>query len=585
MIKNLLKDTSAKFIHISALMIIGLIIYANSLHGEFIADDFGSILAHAKALSTFNLIELWQAYSTRLIGGLTFAINYQLSHEDVLSYHFFNVMIHILNAVLFYHFILQIFTTPVGKKSSIVDHAGGVAFLSAVLFLVHPIQSQAVAYIVQRYISLATSLCLASILFYGKARLMGDKKYYFISFLFLVFAMFTKESAYPFFILIILYDIIFWGKTTASLKRVGAYGLSALLFISYMLRLSTSRVEQNLFVDYPSSSMPSLWNLFLTQLNVLRTYFRLLILPYKQSYSYDYNIVSHLDLNTLVSIILLSSIGILAVYLYKKNKLIPFFTILWYFLTLSIHALFVIVYGQNGDGLLNDHWLYLPTAGFALFIVYTLVDLVNIKNARRILFMVLIVFCVLTFQRNKVWRSSTTLWENVVKNNPDRFYHTLGLGGSYQAKGLTEKAYSVYTEALYQHRFESIKDMLPAQQFYMAQMYFNLGLAANGLGKKDEFISSLHAAVAIAPKEPFYTYHLGIAYYQLSIPEKAIFYLNQVEKRFQNAPYLHYYLGSAYLQINNKVLAKEHLDHALTLFHAAGDVVKEQEVEAMVKKL
>ena len=90
---------------------------------------------------------------------------------NVVGYHVFNLAIHITNALFVYWLVIVSFRTPILKESSLKDSSKIIGLFSALLFVCHPVQTEAVTYIVQRLASLATLFYLFSIISYGKARL------------------------------------------------------------------------------------------------------------------------------------------------------------------------------------------------------------------------------------------------------------------------------------------------------------------------------------------------------------------------------------------------------------------------------
>lgn len=99
-----------------------------------------------------------QAFETRRgLGILTFQVNYHLSGLSVFSYHLFNLFIHITAALLVYRFLALVLTTPCFRNGADTNSDSlPVPFFTALLFVVHPVQTQVVSYIVQRVTSLST---------------------------------------------------------------------------------------------------------------------------------------------------------------------------------------------------------------------------------------------------------------------------------------------------------------------------------------------------------------------------------------------------------------------------------------------
>jgi len=141
------------FVLISAL---GTIIYFKSFFSGFEFDDHVFVINNPAIRDLFNLKLIWDGFNTRFLTGLTFAFNYKVAKLSVFGYHLFNLVVHITTSFLVYNLVLTIFKTPCGSKLSFSDNAASIALFSSLIFLAHPIQTQAVTYISQRAASMAT---------------------------------------------------------------------------------------------------------------------------------------------------------------------------------------------------------------------------------------------------------------------------------------------------------------------------------------------------------------------------------------------------------------------------------------------
>ncbi|HKN18577.1 MAG TPA: hypothetical protein VJW95_02175, partial [Dissulfurispiraceae bacterium] len=182
------------FIHILLIAVIGILAYSNTFEVPFMFDDKapnGQIEDNLmiRDLGNFSLAlkghdfggaEGYIFVPRRFVGYLTFALNYKIHGLSVAGYHIGNIAIHIANALLVYFLVLLTFRTPFLKSHepphpSLPLKVGGlgrgVAFFSAALFVSHPIQTEAVTYIVQRFTSLSTMFYLLSVVAFIKARL------------------------------------------------------------------------------------------------------------------------------------------------------------------------------------------------------------------------------------------------------------------------------------------------------------------------------------------------------------------------------------------------------------------------------
>jgi hypothetical protein len=160
--------------HIFLILTIGILAYSNTFQAPFVLDDLASITDNPVIQDLGNFAPGgvgFDSNSRRWLGYLTFAVNYHYSGLDVTGYHIFNLAVHLSAALLLYFLVCLTFRTPHLAGSRIAPQAGTVALLASLLFTVHPVQTQAVTYIVQRLTSLSTFFYLFAVICYVAARL------------------------------------------------------------------------------------------------------------------------------------------------------------------------------------------------------------------------------------------------------------------------------------------------------------------------------------------------------------------------------------------------------------------------------
>src|SRR3990167_10715029 len=166
MIKKLLKKITPYLLIIS----ITAAIYANTLTAEFVFDDYKTVLNNQLIREITNLQDLWKNNPRRFVSYLSFAINYQMGELEVFWYHVTNIAIHLLTGVSLFIFLKLLIKTPLLEEKFKIYKK--LPFLAALIFLVHPVQTQAVTYITQRMASLAGLFYVTALIFYLKANLV-----------------------------------------------------------------------------------------------------------------------------------------------------------------------------------------------------------------------------------------------------------------------------------------------------------------------------------------------------------------------------------------------------------------------------
>ncbi len=205
---------SFNFLSILIIVIAGVAAYINSFHCEFQFDDYPNITDNLRIRNLWDMYSWWSFNPRRPIGILTFVLNYHFNGLNVWGYHLVNLCIHLTNAFLVYWLIKQTFQTPAIKDKYDNKMQMMVPLFAALLFVVHPIMTEAVTYIVQRLVSLATLFYLLSLNLYIKGRLPDNqfkkKVLFFIISVFAAIAgLLTKEITYTIVFVLLLYVIYF----------------------------------------------------------------------------------------------------------------------------------------------------------------------------------------------------------------------------------------------------------------------------------------------------------------------------------------------------------------------------------------
>jgi len=528
------------------IFITGIIAYSNSFDCSFHFDD-NNVFKSSVTTGSASIGDWIRIFPNRPIGMLTFFLNFHFHGLDVWGYHFVNLIIHLANAFLIWWLTWLTLSTPLMKDEVISRHKTMVAFLTGLLFVTHPLATQSVTYIAQRFASLATLFYLLSLILFVQGKLwQGDKNTSWFLFggsiICAALGMLTKEIVFTLPFAIILYDYCFLKTTSWKLKRK-----DNVLIISFIILIII--IFRNFFVSPLSLFNPvppgqgyahsiSMKEYFFTQFSVILTYIRLFILPVHQNLDYDFPLsTSFFQLKTFFSFSLLLGILAAGVLLFKKYRLISF-GIFWFFLTLSLESS-IIPISQN---VIFEHRTYLPGFGFFLALTgafFYFFNERNIKIAVMILLMVAAINTVLTFQRNKVWLNERTLWTDCVKKSPNKARPHNNLGIALSAEVKSEQAIEHYNQAL---------RITPDY----ADVYNNRGNAYANLGQYKLAFEDYHQAIRLKPDYADAYYNWGYAYDKLNQYQLAIEYYNQAIRLDPN--YLRAYInrGVVYLLHGNK---------------------------------
>jgi len=466
------------------LVSLGLLIYSNTFDSSFHFDDIYFIVRNPDIKHLSNIQAIWNALSlpSRFVTFFSFAVNYHFHHLNVFGYHVVNFLIHIINAHLVWWFVTLTFETPKFRDEIILEHKELMAYSMAVLFLVHPVQTQAVTYITQRFASLATLFYLLTCCLYIKGRLSANKAFYGGALMAATLGMFSKEITITLPVMIFLFDFFF----LAGQKKMKYVWIAVAVVALIIPAIYSFNFKNILAIEHSSGSHPGDFinsrSYFLTQFSVITTYIRLLFLPVQQNLLYDYPISSSLfEITTFFSFLLLLSLLLLAVFLFKRHRLISF-GIFWFFVTLCVESTVIPI-----RHVIFEHRVYLPSFGFLLVIssgIYYLID--DKKSLAIALIGVIGLLSLMTFQRNKVWKDGISLWSDVAKKSPYMLRPHLNLGVAYMESGEAEKAIEQYNKAL------------DIDSEY-AEAYNNRGVAYLRMEKYEEALDDFNQAIRLNP--------------------------------------------------------------------------------------
>ncbi|MEK7308910.1 MAG: tetratricopeptide repeat protein [Nitrospirota bacterium] len=490
---------------LSSIFLLGTLIYSNALYSSFHLDDIPSIVDNSAIRNILNLQSIWSFWPARFITYVSVALNYHLSQLNVFSYHLFNLTVHLSSAILVWWFMLLTFSTPAMVGQKITKHAKLIAFFAGLVFLTHPIQTQAVTYIIQRAASLTALFYLACLSLYVKSRLLQQQRgnlvvsrlFYCGSLIAVVMAMFTKEMAITLPFMLLLYETCFL-KTKERLNwkyLVPFLAALSIIPLTMFLTKSVDFIGMKMVLEEPSNV--SSWQYLFTQLRVMVTYLRLFFIPINQNLDYYYPIAKNLlELPILTSFIFLVSILTIAIRIFSKYKLISF-SIFWFFLTLLPESSVIPI-----RDVIFEHRLYLPMVGFSFFLVSVIYYLFENKALKSMVVVLLIIIschAILTYRRNLIWKNELTLWNDTVHKSPKKAKPYYNRGVAYHDQGSIQQAISDYNKAI---------EIDPN----LARPYNNRGNAYYEQGNFTQAISDYTKAIKINPNYAEAYNNRGVTY-------------------------------------------------------------------------
>ncbi len=520
------------------LIALGFGVYLNSLNGGFIWDEEFLIKDNLHIKSWGNIGMIFrenigagaQNYSNfyRPVQMLTYMADYSAWHLNAFGYHLTSVILHILVALVLYWLIQMLFA----------DRA--LSLLASALFLVHPIQSETVAYIAARADLLGALFTLLCLCLYIKQVSARNKiNLLLISFSYIL-ALLSKECSLALPFLLIMYSYIFKKK----ILKAEFISILALTFIYIILRITVLKFS-SLEPDF------MLTTTFLQRTPgffvALIEYFKLLLFPLNLHMEYMFRQFNFIDPRAILGVI--ASIALLA-YAFKKareNKLVSF-CVFWFFITLLPQS---NLYPVNAY--MSEHWLYLPSIGYFLALAYGLLIMYRAEKFRRfalyLIALILILYSFLTIKQNYYWRDAVVFWKKTLTYAPSSPRVHNNLCKAYIDKGEYEEAIS------------ACKKAVALRPGYLTALY-NLANAYKACGQYENATAEYKRIIENDPRQETAYFELGMLYEKSGDKEKA---LDSYRKAVEIAPEY----SEAYNNLASIYADKGQLDKAIGLWEKA----------------
>ena len=594
--------------HLLAIVILGSLIYSGTLGVPFLLDDKPLIVNNPiikdmdYVLHPFSAMDQkdYGMFWRRYVSFASLALNYSLHGLKVSGYHAVNISLHLLNALMLYVFVLALSRTPALVNSWFSGKTvRWAALLSSLIFVAHPVNTETVNYICQRTTLLSFFFYMCSITIYVKMRgsVEAWQRYglYLLCILTGVLAVKSKENALTLFAMVGFCELLFF---SGLLKRRLLFVCGLLIPVGvWIVSLydtgltpetlafgssgDTERLEASTFdADYLNLGEKRTTYL-LTQIRVMATYLRLILLPVRQNFLYDYPAINSFSslpfLLSLTLVMTLIGLSVFSLYKFRRTKgffhsLIAF-AVFWFFIGLSVESSIVPL-----PLYLTEYRLYLPAIGFYILGSVAFVRLMSrVTNVRLKttgicgVAVLLMVLSIATYKRNETWASALSLWEDVVRKSPASIRGHNNLGVALSKEGRMSDALEHYRRTLELQGIPleplavSVKIASErSKKKKLAGVFANMGEAYKGLDKLEEAIKSYKAAIAIDPLEPKYHYNVGNIYMKTAMTQDAVYHYEKALEVNDNADY-HNNLSVAYRLLGNHKKALEHLDKAKRL--------------------
>ncbi|MCU0288746.1 MAG: tetratricopeptide repeat protein, partial [Acidobacteria bacterium] len=497
-----------RFFSLTLLCFLIIAVYSNTLWSSWHLDDIVNLVDNRNIrIQNWSFDNLKKVCNSPFVIGsrqretiyrpipmATFAFNWFMGKYSVVGYHLINIGIHCLISILLYFTLFNLLCSPIIIGLS-DDNKHFIAILSTILWTLHPIQIQAVTYIVQRMAMLGALFYLAGLYYYIKMRnsRQAIHKVFNITACLICYmmALGSKENTITMPAAILLIEIVFF-KSTALSKLV-----KSRLFVFFLLIISVIFFPLlfYLWLDNPLEIIIkgyrhrpfNLIERVLTESRVLMFYISQIFYPQAMRFTimHDYPLSISLfnPINTFISTITIIISILFCFFRFQKTPLLCF-AILFYFLSHSVESSII------GLELVFEHRNYLPSLFIFLPIAYGFKYLLDIYQKKSsILFtcltsviILLIVFLGLnTYVRNSQWKTEQTLWRDALRKAP------------FQARPYQNVAMYLDTKKRYHEAIELYHKALEANDPNPGlSRFISLSNIGNIYKKMSEFQNAIH---------------------------------------------------------------------------------------------
>jgi tetratricopeptide (TPR) repeat protein len=456
-----MKTLSSKYLPHLLILLFAFLLYGNTLTHDYALDDLIVIkensftkkgIAGIKEIFSYDSFTGFFGTDKKLVAGgryrplsiASFAIEYALMGGlNPFFSHLINILLYALTGSMIFIIFSRLLKAPPGNP-----WYQGIPFLVSMIFMAHPVHTEVVANIKGRDEIFALLFSLLAV--WLTIRFFDTKKtaMLLLANLCFFFGLLSKENAIMFAVMIPLTIYFF---TNISLKKnitaAASFFFTALVFVfirflvlGYINSGELPReLLNNPFLDATQNEK------YATIFYTLGLYIKLLLFPHPLThdyYPYHIPLVSLADWKAILSILLYCGLIVYSVVKFKSKDIIAF-GIIFYLLTLFIVSNLLFPVGT----FMNERFIYMPSLGFALILASLIVNKLpailkkgaNYKNTAMVVsLLILLLFTIRTYTRNKVWKDNFTLFSSDVIVSENSVKCNVSAGGDYQEKAKLE---------------------------------------------------------------------------------------------------------------------------------------------------
>ena len=467
-------------------------IYFRALSNEFINwDDPHYVYENSMVwgFSAENLKRMWSEFvvaNYHPLSVMSLALNYTMGALNPFHYHLTNIVLHLVNSLLVFVFVYRL-----------TERKADIALLSSLLFAIHPLHVESVAWVSERKDVLYTVFFLPALILYLKYKEAPSVTRYAFIFIAYLLSLLSKPAAVIFPLVLLCIDYFQGRKIEAQLiiEKIPFFALSLLFGIITIIAQKDSAIGE--FEQYPFY-----WRIMFPTYGFVM-YIIKLFFPVNQSLLYPYpQVTTGLPAMYPISVLLTAGIVALAVWSLKYTRIVAF-GLLFYFFNLVLVLQFLSV----GEAIISERYTYMAYVGLFILIGYGYRYLTAHNAALKPLLIGLLGIACLAFSyksydRVGQWKNSETIWTDMIKQYPNRSPSAYNNRGHYlRSKNKNQEALADLNIAIQLH-----------PKYHLA--YVNRGNTYFSMAKNDDALNDYNKAIELKNDYPEAFGNRGSVYFQ-----------------------------------------------------------------------
>jgi len=569
--KDSKSETWKYYVALAIIVLISFVAYLPVLNNGFVLWDDDIYIQNNPLIYSINLKEIFSKY---VLGNyhpltiLTLAIEYHFFGLNETGYHTVNLLLHLINVILVFYAVF------------ILSEKAGVALVTSLLFGIHPMHVESVAWAAELKDLLYTFFFLASYIFYLKYLKERRKNFYVFALLLFLASLLSKAMAASLPVVMILTDYFKGRKINiATLRDKIPFFLLAIVFgIVAVLAQKTFGATDVVNFTFPQRVLFACYGFI--------SYLVKLMVPLNLSAYYPYPINSGETIPIQYYAYLILFAGLVSATMYSLRVTKKIFFGLGFF---AITVFLVLQLLPVGGAIMADRYSYIPSigifylAGEAFILLWDRkLKLINIL----MLTSITIFFSVKTFERCGIWKNTLTLWNDVIGQYPDIPFVYNNRGNAFIAEGEYERAFADFNKAIeldpgyfmayynrgnfclgekkYEQALAEYSKVIELNPKYI-EAYINRGSVLKNINRFEEAINDYNKAIDLNPKYYKTYYNRANAFKSRNQYDRA---LDDYNKAIElNPNYI-----EAYINLGNLLLAEKEYDKAINNYSKAIEI-------------